>query len=609
VALFPKCTFEVLLPPLVAGTRVPGTLVVHVPEPIPRAERIHLVFRSKAWAGYGSGKSRTVERRQLLFQPFHVDLPEGVPLPAGDHRYPFELDVPAWVPPGIAGDDCAVEHDIEIRVEVDWAKDPRSTFRPVIVLAPTGGERRALSMRSSGSFHDRVVLEVSMPSSVIVHGDTLEGRVALRSGHDARFSSLQITLVSSQLITMARGDLRNTPLRQITVPADTLRRGEPVVFRFGPECMPLPSFDSAYIDHDYVLELKLNVPLGFDPSFLVPLKVLPRGSTLYGDTGPATAVGGERVRLIAETMARETGLPTAQIPVLVEGPVAATRVRLTDAPREGRLGVEMVITFPEVGLGASFRPLGMLEGFRQSPLLPRALADRYLLRTEPVAGEAAISTEEQHAFLRVVLDDLGTADEVRFSDHHLAAHFPIPADDAKVMTAIGRAAIERAKVVSDAIGRLPFPPPVAASAPAWEATAREEHAFLVPSIPAIHGVTFRARVLAGEERSMRTTIRTVWRAGLPTTEIDVDLRSTPLPPEASAALVSPAAANGPPPSELLRVVHAAFPTAHTLGDGKGVSLAAGAFASDPRALFAGLEALLGWVLEVRGERRVDAPYR
>lgn len=101
MAVFPKCSFEVLLSDgvFVPGSCVNGTLVLTAEKPIPRADHVELSFRTTAWAGYGGGNSRTVIRKTIFAAPFRVDLPNHV-LPAGIHRFPFAVDVPAWLPPG-----------------------------------------------------------------------------------------------------------------------------------------------------------------------------------------------------------------------------------------------------------------------------------------------------------------------------------------------------------------------------------------------------------------------------------------------------------------------------------------------------------------------------
>ena len=90
MALFPKCSFEVLVSDgvFVPGTRVEGTLVLTAEAPIPRVDHVELAFHTRAWAVYGSGKNRSVVRRAVFDAPFRVALPNEA-LAAGKHRFPF----------------------------------------------------------------------------------------------------------------------------------------------------------------------------------------------------------------------------------------------------------------------------------------------------------------------------------------------------------------------------------------------------------------------------------------------------------------------------------------------------------------------------------------
>ena len=128
MSLFPKCTFEYFLDTtdagtksaakLVAGRRNDGTLVLQVPEHIPRAEHLTLDLTTVAWAGYGSGKHRRVIRQELLRIPMRVDMPpEG--MPAGRHSYPFHFDLPGWLPPAFQGADCGIAHEVKAALDVD----------------------------------------------------------------------------------------------------------------------------------------------------------------------------------------------------------------------------------------------------------------------------------------------------------------------------------------------------------------------------------------------------------------------------------------------------------------------------------------------------------
>lgn len=586
---------------MTAGARLEGVLVVDAKEPIPRAERIDLVFRTSAWAGYGSGKSRRVYRRQVFLAPLRVELTEDT-IPAGVHRYPFGVDAPPWLPPGLAGPDCGIVHEIDARIDVDWAIDPKQRLVPRVVMPEATGFRQTVTTRSPAGWHESIVLEVTLTSNVIAQDEPLEGQIALRAGHAARFDAVELSFGSTVTIPMGRGDLRRGAATMIRIPAEQLRSGEAVPFLFPPTLLVPPTYRTGFIDHDTTLVVSVDIPWAIDPSFAVLVTTLPAGSVIHGETRDAP-VGGERLRRISGVMAAATGLRQGRPPALVEGSHGLVAFRVSDAPRDGRLGIDADVTFPDVDLGIELRPLGMLEGFRSSPLLPDALGHRYLLRASPEDARPAPDEDALRAFFAAVLGDLAGAEEIRLSDHHLGAHFPLPNDEDKRMVAVAQIVAAKAKVVGEAIARLPFPAPVAAARPTWEAVAAEQSAALVPSGPSLHGLVFRARVLTGEERSATAALRTVFTKSGPQTHVDVDLRAAPLPKAAWAELEAPA------PGERLRAVRAVFPVAHMHAQGGSVTLEQRGFASDPRPLLSAIETFFAWVLEARGERRVDSPYR
>ncbi len=577
------------------GSRVEGTLVVTNEETIPRADHIQLAFETRAWAGYGSGKNRSVVRRSVFNAPFRVDVPDAT-LAAGTHRFPFTVDVPAWLPPAYQGNDCAIEHVIDTRVNVEWAIDPKTKVSPTIFLPPEQGYRKPLNTRSPQGFHESIVLEVTLASSELALDEPIIGQIALRGGHAARFDAIDLSFVSIARIVMGRGDGRyGAVINSVRIPAAALRGGEAAPFQIASNPYFLPTFHTAFIDNDLVLKVSVDIPWASDPSFDIMLHVLPRGSTLHGDATTGV-VGSQRLQRIAAAMAEGTGLREGRAPTLLEGNVGPVTLRIADAPQAARLGIVVDLTFPDVELGIVFRPLGMLEGFRESPLLPSALANRYLLRCEHDDPSVA-------AFIRTSLDDLASADDIRFSDHHLGLHFPLPNDEPDRMVDIARVAHARARAIGEAIGRLAFPKQVASALAAWQGMAAEQSAFLVPTGPALHGLSFRARVLGGEERVIGATIRTHWTKEGPVNHVELDLRGAPLPEAARAALENETTSDG------LRAVRGYFPVTHALADGRGATLERSDWAADPRTLLPAIEAFFWWLLDARGERRADLPYR
>ena len=436
---------------------------------------------------------------------------------------------------------------------------------------------------------------------MFAQNEPFSGNLALRSGGDARFDAIVLSLTSVASIQMARGDRRRRTARTIRVPAAALRGGGSVPFLFPPDPELRPTFRNGFIDHDVVLDVRVDIPWASDPSFEVPLHLLPAGSTIHGEAN-AVAVGGERLRHIASAMARATGLRLGRHPTLVEGVVGPVSLRVADGPRDGRIGIEVDLDFPDVELGISFRPLGMLDGFRRSPLLPASLGDRYLLRvtpeekTRPKVDDAAIAP-----FIAALLEGADGADEVRLADHHLGMHFAMRNDGSEEMIAVASFALARARAIGEAIARLPFPPELEAARPAWQAAAAEQGAVLVPTGPALHGLSFGARVLGGEVRRIGASIRTSYGDDGPATRVELDLREAPLSQEAIAELDAGTA-------ERIKPLRAIFPTTRAEGRERATLELPGTTA-DPRTLFPGIELFVLWVLETRGERRADVPYR
>lgn len=605
MALFPSADFKVLVDDgrVVSGQRLEGVLVLEAKEDIPRAEHVDLVFRSTAWAGYGSGKNRSVVRRQMFLSPLKHDLLKGVTLPKGEHRYPFAIDVPAWLPPGLSGPDCGIQHEIEARLDVDWAKDPVTTLVPRVEIAAGQGLREPRGTRSPNGFHAEIVIEVTLESTVITQSETLSGEIALRSGHSARFDAVVLSMRSSVAVPMGRGDRRQGAGTAIRIPAEMLRAGEPVAFSFPPNPHLPPSYRTGFLDHDVVLDVSVDIPWATDPSFEIMLNVLPHGSTMHGAAAKAP-VGSERLRRNAAAMAQATGLSVARPPGLVEGRVGPVVLRIDDAAREGHLGLGAELSFPDLELGITFRPLGALEGFRDSPLLAQGsrIRDKYLLRCKAEDERPPVPDEVLRVFFATLLTGFEQADDIRLADHHLGLHFPLPNDESPRMIEAAQLLQARAAVIGQEIARLPFPAPVAQTRPAWEAMAAEQGAVLVPTGPSLHGLVFRARVLSGEERAITASVRTIWKKTGPEAQIEIDLRSSPLPSAAWAALATTT------PNELLRAVRSSFTSIEPLAGGGGVTLER-QWTPDPHALLSPIATFFDWVLDFRGERRVDSPYR
>jgi hypothetical protein len=533
----------------------------------------------------------------MFVAPLELPVREHI-LRAGTHRLPFAIDLPPWMPSGYQGNDCGIVHRLETRLDVDWAIDPKETLEPPIVMSPREGVRMPVVERSPPGFHDSIVLEVSLASGVFAADEPLTGQIALRAGRDARFDAVVITLESVATVTMGRGDQRRRPVNEVRLPSDGLRAGEPIPFRFLPDYRVTPSFRNPFIDNSIWLTMRVAIPWSRDPEFFVPLIVLPAGSKLHGDAS-YTPVGSQRLRLAAAAMARETGLAEGRTPILVEGTLGPVRLRVSDAPRDGKIGVEAEFVFPDVELGTAFRPRHALDGFRESSLLTGRLAERFFLRAK-LDEQTKRDVGTLASFFGVVLTGLEEADELRLSDQHLAAHFILADDDPSKMANLAAFLRHKAQQIAEAIERLPFPPNVAESLSTWRAAAVEQGAYLIPTGPSIHGLKFGAALLDGSVRSIGVAIRTAWTKAGPLTRMEIDLLGASVPDAACDEFEKGT-------GELVEVIRKAFPAVQVHGG--SASLERRGFTADPRATFGAVESFMSWLLAARGERHARAPYR
>ncbi|MEO7109337.1 MAG: hypothetical protein ABI183_02770 [Polyangiaceae bacterium] len=601
MALFPKCSFQVLVPNgrIVAGQRLEAVLVVTAPQPIPRAEGIDLLFQSVAWASYGKSSASKV----MFEAPLELELEKGVPFAAGEHRYPFAVDVPAWLPPEVNGGTFGIRHTIDARLDVDWAVDPKAAYIwPRVDMPPRSAVRQPLTIRSHPGFFKDVVVEVTLSSATVAIGEEIRGQIALRSGHTVGFDAIDLALTSNATIAIGMHDRRATPLSRVRVPSAALRAGETLSFTFPSAPYLSPTYKTSFIDHDVSIVVSIPNPW-IVPSFEVPIEVLPAGSIVQGSLS-TSLLGGDRVRRIAMAMATDTGLVAGtRAPVLVHGDVGAVKVSMIDAPRQGRLGIDVDLTFSDLELGIVLRQRGVIEGLvgsPTSPFLPPPLWDRHL-SFDPNDARPKIPDASLAPFFAAAFG--GPIEEIRLSDHHLAFHVSMIDDGPQRMTLVAREVCAQAKRIGDAIRALPFPESLAEARPAWQATAEEQNAILIPSTPAINGIVLRAQILGGAERMIIVNLRTIWKSETPSLQAVLDLRNAPLPEASHSEL------EGESDNAWLTAVRAIFPEAHATGMGEVVVLSQAKWPTDPRALLPTLETFFGWILEARGERRVDAPYR
>lgn len=527
----------------------------------------------------------------------HFDVPDGV-LAAGPHRVPFQLHAPRWLPPVVEARFCAVEHSIRARLDVDWAIDPKCSVKPDVTLAPVRARRAPVAFRTPVALHDRVELEIALASSTFAADEPLTGRIALRAGADVRFDA--VVLAVKQLVAPLVGLQPIVDLGGLRIPSDALRDGDSFGFSI-PSVGLLPSFRSHYMRCDAALFVSLDIPFARDPVCTFPLDVVPAGSTFSGDPVAASPRSASSRRK-TDVLVRHTGFAEGAPPILVEGKIGAVSVRLVEERRGTWDGIDLEYRFEDLGLGTHFG-----HRVRASPddlELPPALVESHVLTRESNPRLPAIGDAELATFYRAALTwperDVSLGN-IQLSDSQLSAHFDLmDDDDGTRVVPIAVHALEQARRLASEIARLPFPAQLAGARPAWESAATELGAVLIPTGPTLANLRIGVETFGGGEVIAFATIRTRYAETGIKTVVDVDLSLSPLPADEAASQRGRAAS-------FLDAARATFP--RTVVYGTSVAFERDGFTEDPKALLPALDAILGWVLEIRGERRAGAGYR
>lgn len=620
--LFPKCEFDVLTTDgsIIAGRENKLALQLNAPVAIPRANALYMKFEAAAWIGYGSGKNRSVARRSLMSNSFQRKLPAGG-LPAGISTYPFSLEIPPWMPDAYAGNDCGVRLSADVRLDVDWALDPQRTFAPRVVHAPTAAQKAPLFLRSDASFHTDFVLEVALDSAMVVSGDLLRGTVALRSGGNKNFDGIVLSVLSQATAVFSQMTQRTSPLVSFRIPAKALRGGEPVPFAIpiGPQ-YPVTIYNGVF-DVSSLLQLELDIPWAFDPSLRVPITILPLGSDVHGEDRPVV-LGSQRVAGLAAHAAAALGVPAATPPQVFCARTGIVTASLTDTAREGRIGTTVRFDYPDLNLGFESHEMGILDGFRNSDVLPAGLRERYFLETNKSHRDPK-TTSSREAFVRAATAGLRQVDAFCISSHHLTWYVEYTGNEAEFVERLGRFLLVRAAEIHDAAMGLPVPSEATSHAEAWRRAAEglgltapptvagdtQPGAHYVPSVPAIIGLRTDVRVMGGELRSFSLDLSTEW-IGRSLSEARTVLSFRPLGFVFGTGRDAQGSREGgiDMSHPLLSRLREQFPE---IIHAQAAELRVGhaGLSPDPAGALALSDALVAWALESRSEQRADAPYR
>jgi hypothetical protein len=599
--LFPDCAFAVQVENgvLRAGTTSRAQVRLFAREAIPRAENAFVTLVANAIATYGSGKNRTTRHTEVLRLPYRLPIPAGG-LPAGEHIFYVDFPIPGWLPPSFQSYNARFETMILVSLDVDWAIDP--SVKVAVDVLPPPQEARATPMlvRSPQGFHDNVTLELAFESTTIVEGMPIRGTVTLRSGAEANFNALLLKVALIASMRFARDDERTVVESfALRLRKSELQVGVPTPFQLDVPVKPsVVGRDNPYMPASSQLIVQLDVPWALvDPSFRVPLHVMPLHSALIPADERLVVATSDRLAKTAKEVALATALVAASPPALVRGQQGFVNLAIFDAPKSGVPAATAVLEFPNLDLGLETADHSLLDSFRRtSNYLPESFANAGQVRAKYISqlGEVAV-----RALVEQMLLEVDPRTDLSINDSALRLSRNLPSDDTAGFIWFARQVLAQVGRVNQAIANLPWPVAIDADTQArWRQCAVAERAQLYVHLPAILGVSRPQRVAFGEPRQFTLHLRTEWHEAEPRTLLDLYFPDSPLRMDAERALQSAPLVEF---RRLLPELHLEA-TTHIHALCKGIT-------RDPAVLLAAAESLIAWVLVQRGEQVTQSAYR
>ncbi len=361
---------RLLLPRLLfPGQRVSGTVVLHARHEV-RVEGVAVELSGLERSVVGSGKSARRTTRTLLQLGARVARPGTIS--PGTTRYPFELALPAGLPPSFGGRRASVAYTLRVSAPIRWWPDAQAEFQvqvvqpPVVAPAPTP---RLYASDPGGPRGREPYLECSLASDTLRPGGALQASVALHNVAFHSYRELHLTFRSIERAFTAnrrRSSMEQLECYTARYPLQSPAEGAALPFALTLPEEVRPSAESVLWARSWFLEVRVEIPWSRDLVAVVPITVLPPGSRTTRAVAAPPAVGSERVQGLWRAVAEEQGL-TFDGERLV-GTVDGAELSLRSEHR-GAKGLFLVgeLRWPTLGLGldggrrSGFRRLGIGE--------------------------------------------------------------------------------------------------------------------------------------------------------------------------------------------------------------------------------------------------------
>jgi hypothetical protein len=457
----------------------------------------------QGWA-VGSGKSRTSRRE--LFPQLAIRLAEASTLPAGETRLRARFTLPPGTPPSHDVRPAWAYLDLHVRVGIPWWPDGHYRFTlPVRIPPPAHIERVPRAFRSSSDDPDDKRLELSLPSTTFIAGETVTGSCAVFHVDDRKEREVELALVPRLTLLGWRTRERDASALAVTIRVPAGAAGTNIPFQFKLPPTIAPTFETLTHQVRWLLVASTGSFFGGKAELAVPITIVDASAAdVVAALAPPPRLADERVgQLFDQLAARDGGWQRARASrdgdVALEQELGPSTARITYTYR-GEDGTFLVCTVehPSLGLGLVVTPSSSIRHvFFEDIETDVADWDRRHL-------VAARAPAQVIPFLKQVVPVLQTAGElgtmVRWSDDAITFERQVGTLDAAQLGVIAATLAHVATVINGAAFDISPPPDVTLDELAWRNLAGRLDGASGMGDLSIDGSFDRARVSLGLER-------------------------------------------------------------------------------------------------------------
>ena len=311
----------------------------------------------------GSGKSRVSHR--VVYPMLVTRFMDRGSLPAGATRFVMRFVLPRDLPPSHSIDPAYAQLELQVRIAIPWWFDHKFKWQlPLHVPAPPTVHRTPVAIRSTppNAAADKPRIEVSLPSTRLIIGESLQGSVAVFHLDDKKPREVELQLTPNFML-LGRSTRERTGGAygwQVTIPAGSA--GQAVPFSLAVPRAAVPSFDAASHRLRWTLLARAGSFFGGKVSITIPLELVDASAAATtARLADAPRLADERVGAVFARFAGTRGWRGHRLGdhddddarIAIERELGNSTLRLTYAYREDGTFLVARIATPSLGLGLS----------------------------------------------------------------------------------------------------------------------------------------------------------------------------------------------------------------------------------------------------------------